>query len=136
MDIYFPRPYKKVIKEAHNKETFTFETEASHFGMSHGEVGAYILDKWKFPKPIVEAVRWHHWPDRAPQEYRLAAQVVHLSDTACAAVGGLEPGEERQTSFNQSAWYDLGLVTEDIETIINELTQELQKSNMFFGLDS
>jgi HD-like signal output (HDOD) protein len=33
-------------------------------GTDHAEIGALILDKWSFPEEIVNAVRWHHDPDR------------------------------------------------------------------------
>lgn len=33
-------------------------------GTDHAEIGALILDKWSFPVEIVNAVRWHHDPDR------------------------------------------------------------------------
>jgi len=35
-------------------------------GLCHGEVGAETLKVWKFPHPFVEAVRWHHRPERSP----------------------------------------------------------------------
>lgn len=34
-------------------------------GLCHGEVGAETLKVWKFPQPFVEAVRWHHRPERS-----------------------------------------------------------------------
>ena len=33
-------------------------------GTDHAEIGALILDKWSLPIEIVNAVRWHHDPDR------------------------------------------------------------------------
>jgi putative nucleotidyltransferase with HDIG domain len=32
------------------------------FGVDHAELGARILESWRFPEPIVEAVRFHHRP--------------------------------------------------------------------------
>jgi putative nucleotidyltransferase with HDIG domain len=34
-------------------------------GRCHGEVGAETLTQWKFPEEIIEAVRWHHHPERS-----------------------------------------------------------------------
>ncbi len=42
------------------------EVEMCLAGRCHGEVGAQILAQWKFPAEIVEAVRWHHHPERSP----------------------------------------------------------------------
>jgi HD-like signal output (HDOD) protein len=41
------------------------EVELCLSGRCHGEVGAETLTQWKFPPEIVEAVRWHHRPERS-----------------------------------------------------------------------
>jgi putative nucleotidyltransferase with HDIG domain len=41
------------------------EVETCLAGRSHAEVGAETLTQWKFPLEIVEAVRWHHRPERS-----------------------------------------------------------------------
>ena len=43
------------------------EVEMCLSGRCHGEVGAETLAQWKFPADIVEAVRWHHRPERSAQ---------------------------------------------------------------------
>jgi HD-like signal output (HDOD) protein len=35
------------------------------FGRDHGEIGADILDQWGFPNHLIEAVRFHHQPERS-----------------------------------------------------------------------
>jgi len=35
------------------------------FGRDHGELGAGILEDWNFPEELVEAVRYHHQPERS-----------------------------------------------------------------------
>jgi len=41
------------------------EVEMCLSGRCHGEVGSETLAQWKFPPEIVEAVRWHHRPERS-----------------------------------------------------------------------
>jgi putative nucleotidyltransferase with HDIG domain len=41
------------------------EVEMCLAGRSHAEVGAETLTQWKFPLETVEAVRWHHRPERS-----------------------------------------------------------------------
>jgi putative nucleotidyltransferase with HDIG domain len=41
------------------------EVEMCLSGRCHGEVGAETLVQWNFPPEIVEAVRWHHRPERS-----------------------------------------------------------------------
>jgi putative nucleotidyltransferase with HDIG domain len=41
------------------------EVEMCLSGRCHGEVGAETLAQWKFPSEVIEAVRWHHRPERS-----------------------------------------------------------------------
>lgn len=34
-------------------------------GRNHGDIGAETLTQWKFPLEIIEAIRWHHRPERS-----------------------------------------------------------------------
>ena len=40
------------------------EAEAQIFGVSHAEIGAYLLGIWGLPYPVIEAVAHHHIPQR------------------------------------------------------------------------
>jgi HD-like signal output (HDOD) protein len=40
-------------------------TEKLFFGADHGEIGSRILGGWGFPEHLVDAVRYHHQPERS-----------------------------------------------------------------------
>jgi putative nucleotidyltransferase with HDIG domain len=44
------------------------QVEVCLSGVCHGEVGAETLQQWKFPPALVEAIRWHHRPERSTSE--------------------------------------------------------------------
>jgi len=48
-----------------------YSIEEELIGVSHAEVGAYLLSLWGLPYPVVEAVAHHHHPDRIPNEKHL-----------------------------------------------------------------
>lgn len=59
-----PEAYEKVIAEA--PRTLLNEQcaiEESHCGLNHAEVSAFILDRWRLPADVTEAIRHHHHPD-------------------------------------------------------------------------
>jgi HD-like signal output (HDOD) protein/ActR/RegA family two-component response regulator len=64
------------------------EAEAALFGVSHAEVGAYLVGLWGLPLPIVEAVAFHHVPSRAggPAEPGVLA-AVHVAAALVAEAG-------------------------------------------------
>jgi len=56
--------------------------EEELLGVSHAEVGAYLLGIWGLPLPIVEAVAYHHHPGRlaeSGEDSRLVA-ALHVAD--------------------------------------------------------
>jgi putative nucleotidyltransferase with HDIG domain len=53
------------------------EVEMCLSGRCHGEVGSETLAQWKFPPDIVEAVLWHHRPERS--EHPLTA-LLYLAE--------------------------------------------------------
>jgi len=69
-------------------------------GTDHAEIGALILDKWSFPEDIVNAVRWHHDPDRISRtEKRLKdptvqSDIVYLSNLIFQSNADRETGGE------------------------------------------
>jgi putative nucleotidyltransferase with HDIG domain len=57
---------------------FTIEEEL--IGVSHAEVGAYLLSLWGLPSPVVEAVAHHHHPERVPQDRLDMTSVTYISN--------------------------------------------------------
>jgi HD-like signal output (HDOD) protein len=56
------------------------EAEYEISGISHAEVGGYLLGIWGLPCSIVEAVAYHHGPGRIPhREYELV-DAIHVAD--------------------------------------------------------
>jgi putative nucleotidyltransferase with HDIG domain len=55
-------------------------------GTDHAEVGSKLLANWAFPLEIVNAVRWHHDPDAAPESHVLI-DIVHITDVICLMTG-------------------------------------------------
>ena len=55
-------------------------------GIDHAEVGAQILASWSLPIGIVDAVRWHHNPERIKQT-KMQTEIVYLSNLLCQSHG-------------------------------------------------
>jgi len=51
-------------------------------GTDHAEIGALILSKWSLPFDIVNAVRWHHCPERIISS-NIKSDIVYLSNQMC-----------------------------------------------------
>jgi HD-like signal output (HDOD) protein len=53
--------------------------EREIFGVTHAEVGAYLLGLWGIPFPIVEAVAFHHRPNEVAPESRPLVTAIHIA---------------------------------------------------------
>ncbi len=68
----------KEICESKNIPSSVFERLVA--GVNHGEIGALIAEKWNFPDVIVSAIRHHHEPDYAPEQFKKITSLIYLSD--------------------------------------------------------
>ena len=57
----------------------TIEQEVDTIGTHHGLLGAYLLDVWGFPDPVVEAVGFHDRPRESPTHSFGPLAAVHMA---------------------------------------------------------
>ena len=60
----------------------------------HAEIGALILSKWSFPDDLINAVRWHHYPEGL-ENSNLHPEIVYLANLLCHSNGDSESVEEQ-----------------------------------------
>lgn len=94
LDRFFYRRYAETARMAEEVPCLIGEAEASHFSVTHAEVGCWLAERWRFPAAIVEPIAFHHRPAAAgPTHWGLAA-IVHLSDIVVRN-GGVGSGGDR-----------------------------------------
>ena len=70
-----------VLREAQCSREPLYLAEERVIGVSHAELGAYLLGLWGMPYPIVEAITHHHRPSRAPARTELGVLgATHVAD--------------------------------------------------------
>jgi putative nucleotidyltransferase with HDIG domain len=62
-----PPVFSEALKMARQQGRPLWQTEAELLGANHAEIGAYVLGTWNLPAAIVDAVAWHHAPEREPK---------------------------------------------------------------------
>lgn len=55
-----PEEYTRVFEEVRGSNRRVAEVEAEQLGLTHAEVGAYLLGLWGLPPEVVQAVASHH----------------------------------------------------------------------------
>ena len=75
------------------------EVETCLSGLCHAEVGAQTLNQWKFPATLVEAVRWHHRPERSPSDL---AALLYLAEIISESEEDLPSAIRMRTACRQA----------------------------------
>jgi HD-like signal output (HDOD) protein/CheY-like chemotaxis protein len=75
-----PASYAAVIEAAKSSEATLLVAERATLGVTHSEVGAYLLGVWGLPLEIVDAVRRHHDEPAVSHADMTIAEAVHLAN--------------------------------------------------------
>jgi putative nucleotidyltransferase with HDIG domain len=67
--------YGKLYLEAVAAKANIAEREKTAYGFTHADVGAGLMETWKLPPELVEAVRFHHRPEAGGEAKPMAAAV-------------------------------------------------------------
>jgi HD-like signal output (HDOD) protein/ActR/RegA family two-component response regulator len=90
-----PAEFEDVCREARRTRRSIEEVEMRRLGVTHAEVGAYLLGLWGLPFPIVEAVAYHHVPSTVMHGPREVLAAVHVADAFADAAERGEGAEAR-----------------------------------------
>ncbi len=74
---YFGKKYP--FKNSQKEETIT-KKEKNALGIDHSEMGAFLLNWWELPLPIIEAAMYHHDPLDDNIIHKDLVAIVHLAD--------------------------------------------------------
>jgi putative nucleotidyltransferase with HDIG domain len=76
MNAFFPEIYAGIEDKFKTGMSFP-DAENEVCGFTHGEIGAWLADKWNLPNNMCEVIRHHHNPSLSSSP---AAAIVHLAD--------------------------------------------------------
>jgi HD-like signal output (HDOD) protein len=74
-----PGEFQKVLQKTATGAPF-HESEMDVFGATHAGLAAYLLGLWGLPAPIVEAVAFHHTPEKSSLQAFSPLTAVHVAN--------------------------------------------------------
>ena len=96
--------WRECRSEAKIRQRPLHELEEERFGVSHAEVGAYLLGIWGLPFSLVEAVANHHRPERIMAPLYSATAITAIS---AALIDGVPINDDWLTSMKAKTRVDL-----------------------------
>ena len=127
LDQLFPDEFRQVITLAKDKSIYFRKAERQLFGRPHQDIGEYLLDKWKIPDILKDAVKNHHNPMDSTVD-PLLVSTVHISDIVAHMLGIGNSGEIMVPDIDEFAERELGLSLSDLEHIVPEIKEQIKES--------
>lgn len=75
-----PEEYEQIVHASGSDPTLVVQREQDLFGVTHAEVGGYLLQLWGLPTELVEAVAMHHTPASSHSDAFGPLAAVHTAE--------------------------------------------------------
>jgi putative nucleotidyltransferase with HDIG domain len=109
--------YARVVRQTETAGRSFLEAEEMLLGVNHADAGGRLLERWRFPAPLLHAIRHHHNPLLAPDNIDLATS-VHVADLLAHLLGHGYGHHAYAIRAHPEALARLGYAARDIERLI------------------
>ena len=100
------------------------DTERELLGVAHGEVAAWLVERWRFPASLAEPITLHHTPGLARSRPDETA-IVHVANVAVRALGYGFGGDGHVPTIDAKAWKRLGLTPDRLDAVLDLFETDL-----------
>jgi HD-like signal output (HDOD) protein len=129
---YLPEEYRRVREGASRDEAEISLREEEIMGAHHGQVGAWIVDRWNLPKEIVEPIALHHFPEKAKAEKELT-QMLFLGNLLAQKLR--DPVNHSRAWSAAAGWLEkLNLSESGIWEVEKRMALELKQIETFMAV--
>ena len=95
--VHLEEHFARVLSAMREQRRPMHAIEEELSGVTHAEVGAYLLGLWGLPYPIVEAVAHHHAPARVAHGCFDIVGALYVADMLAHESAGASPGANGET---------------------------------------
>ena len=107
-----PRRFARFRAVSREENRPLYQVEEELWGITHAEIGAYLLGLWGLPQSITEAVAYHHAPTRVPHLDFDAVGAVYVANLLAHGQANSAPDHilEAHAEMDLPFLQDLGLI--------------------------
>jgi len=131
LNIRIPEQFDEIVQVVYNENRSFHMTELEHFGFSHAEVGALLVNKWKLSPVLEDVIRNHHNPESVSPDNPLLLY-LDLSNKLCHKLGIGFSDEPDLDLYNSQANQILGLSETAFDEVISQLQETLETEMEIF----
>jgi|YelNatPaOPRAMG01_1025707.scaffolds.fasta_scaffold00049_20 HD-like signal output (HDOD) protein len=135
---YLRKEFRQILRKANSENLLFYEAEEKVLGVSHGRIGAWMVERWNLPKTIVEALAFHHHPANAFRSSQLC-HLVHFCDALVRRGGYGHSGDPCIPPLDPTTADVLGLKKTDagrvdFEPYLDELHREMERAESLVAM--
>lgn len=127
---YTPHYALDILEEVRNAGEPLSRIEEAHPGGSHTEIGGLLLQIWKLPQSLENAVRYHHRPGNC--QNGLEPAIVHVADVTAKALGIGSSGDKFVPTLDPAAWRQVGISVNALDPIVAQADRQLEETFRLF----
>ncbi len=76
---YFNKEFNQICEIVESQEMLYLKAEEQVLGLTHQEIGQFIVSKWNFPESLGDSIAHHHKPSIS-ENNKVLSSVIHLAD--------------------------------------------------------
>ncbi len=78
--LHDPERYNRMLAHSQERGCTHYQAEYEILGASHAEIGAYLLELWGIPEPVIRAIAFHHNPSKSMETNFSVLTAVHAAN--------------------------------------------------------
>lgn len=122
-----PDVFEHIVARATAEERSFRALEQELLGTDHGEIAAWLMERWRFPPVLAEPIVLHHTPMRA-RVARDETAMVHVANILVRALGYGSGGDPRIGTIEPAAWSRLGLTPATLDRLLDTFDANLDRA--------
>ena len=127
MYLKIPDQAQQALLYANEHEQELYRVERELIGFDYAEVGGALMNHWKLPDSLVDAVHWHPQPENA-ESAPTEASIVHIAGQLITRLEADERTGPVDLQIKSVAWEKTGLSEEVLEPVISEADQFVEET--------
>ena len=76
---YFNKEFNLINELVDNQQMRYLKAEEQILGLTHQEIGKFLISRWNLPSSLGDVICNHHYPSRS-EENKVIASIIHLAD--------------------------------------------------------
>lgn len=132
LDQYFPKEFQEIVAMAETQKISLLEAERKILGVTHGDIGYWVTEKWNLPSMLTDSILFHHSPFSCRESYVLTS-IVHVADVISKAFGSYMAKELVPPPKDDSAFSLLNLDSEKVMSLADLITKKMEYFDILVG---